>query len=846
MKSNNIFRNAIPNSLSLNYSNSCKNLLNPLQYRKIKSPSFNIPRNKIYENASIDTNLIHRPKLVSNRKIAKSSYMKQRINNYSYLMNNVYKDLYNDFNFPKIPSFNQNISEIHQIINGKKQKEIHYLDNLFFNSMFPNEYLNDLYAIRKKNIIYQHDKKATKILHRYNSSGQLKPLSKKYLIKLTKHDDSRDNDSSANSSNILKVKNKNNINYNPIKNIKSNNLSIISTTTNKSLNTNKFPEIYSNSNVSINEDNENKNNLHSPTFSLPKITQGQCNNISSLNSKSDEDIFDNYFNNNSFITNLGVGKMRHKLNELMFENGKQNKQISTFEKKILKFKIIQIYQKESLEKVLQDNRFNIQDRIDHIIKMYKMYENTYDEYITELNRYINYIILMISNNEMELENDIKKRRELEYEVEIIIDKLITKQKNLEYLINMRNFLFHVKNKDKKIIKLDNEYVLQVSNRKQLIDNLFNIFGYEPNTMIIKYLKRLLEIEELESILKNKNNRPNTRKSTNKIIKYNVEEDEIDALSPPPPGEIIFDDVDKFVKIIDDLEDRNITLLKEKEYIRLSIIKFKKEYDEYIAIENENFDSEKMDQMIKESIKRLKDIKEKNEKLKKKKEIFAKLYKVKDSDDISQENLKVVTHNLINNFRYFQFVYYSKLIQNYKYPFLLFLERLIHIVNSTLSSSDFQIVFKIEDCYKYIPLETLKEILSIKKEFFNDKNHDLIMVYCLKLIKLYEYIGEYLMRKNQFYKLNNEEIYKKHHELVQNERKIINAKVIRNLMQEKREEKAQKLIEKWEKKTVKKSRITDLESKPFFLMKSFSQKNIKEKAKNKMTTNEFNFKCINEF
>ena len=66
------------------------------------------------------------------------------------------------------------------------------------------------------------------------------------------------------------------------------------------------------------------------------------------------------------------------------------------------------------------------------------------------------------------------------------------------------------------------------------------------------------------------------------------------------------------------------------------------------------------------------------------------------------------------------------------------------------------------------------------------------------------------------------------------------------MQEKREEKAQKLIEKWEKKTVKKSRITDLDSKPFFLMKSFSQKNIKEKAKNKMTTNEFNFKCINEF
>ena len=844
MKSNNILKNVIPNSLSLNYSNINLNEQNPLQYRKIKSPPVNSPRNQIYQHVSIDSNDFHHQKLIANRKIAKSSYMKQRLNNYSYLMNNLYKNLYNDFNFQKAPSFNQNRSEIHQIINGKKQKEIQYLDNLFFNSKFPNDYLNDLYAIRKKNILFQHDRNTAKILHRYNSSGQLKSLQRNYLIKLTKQDESKDNNSPPNNSNILKTRNKNNLHINPLKNVK-NNISTISTTTNKSINTNKVPEIYSNSNVSINEENENRNILHLPTFSLPKITQGQYN-ISSINSKnSDEEIFDNFFNNNSFITNLGVGKMKSKLNELMFENGKKFKKINEFEKKILKFKIIQIYQKESLEKVLNDNRFNIQDRLDHIIKMYKLYENIYEEYQMDLNRYINYVYLMISNNEMQLENDIKKKRELDYEVEVLVDKLLAKQKRLEYLVNLRNFLFHVKNKEKNLIKMDNEYVLRISKRKQFIDRLFDIFGYEPNTMATKYLKRLIDIEELESILMKKKmkTRPNTRKSTNKSLKFTTEDDE-DALAPPTPGEIIFDDIDDFMKIIEILEDRNICLLKEKEIVRISCLKLKRELNNYITIEKEDYDNVKVNNYIKDRIKKLKELKEKNEQLKKRRELFIKLYKVNDSRERSKEKLKIVSHNLFNNLNYFYFVNYSKLIQSYKYPFLLFLERLIDIMNTTLSSNDFKIVFKMEDCYKYIPLEKLKEILMIKKEFFNDKNQHLIMNYALQLIKLYEYIGDYFMRKNQFYKSNNEEQYKKNHELVQNERKIYNARIIKKLIYEKRQEKSKKLIEKWEKKTIKDSRKLDLDIKPFYLMKSLSQKNMKEKATK--NTNIFSYKFINEF
>jgi hypothetical protein len=68
------------------------------------------------------------------------------------------KNLYNDFVFKKAPSFNENTSEIHQIINRKKTRKLNYLNNLFFNSKFSNEYLDDIYKIRKNNILFQNVK----------------------------------------------------------------------------------------------------------------------------------------------------------------------------------------------------------------------------------------------------------------------------------------------------------------------------------------------------------------------------------------------------------------------------------------------------------------------------------------------------------------------------------------------------------------------------------------------------------------------------------------------------------------------------------------------------------------
>ena len=834
MKSNAI-RNVFQEHISHNKS---KNNESSSIYRKIKSPLVKSPKKELFRNASLDVMDFRRPRFDIDRKIAKSSYIKQRLGNYSNLMNNMlsYKNIYNDFSFQKAPSFNENISEIHQMINGKRHKKIKYLDNLFFNSKFSNEYLDDIYKIRKNNILFQHDKNKIKFLHRNNSSGQLITLSKN-IKNISRNEDSREYELSTNHSNIIKIRNnRSNISNNNAGKLK-NNISNVSTTTNKSLNTNKFPEIYSNSNISNNEESENKNNFNS--VSLPKIEQEHYNQNSDINNIDLGIISSRQNEGGSFITSLGVEKMKYKLNELMFENSKKNKKINEFERSILKLKIFQQYQKENLELYLNDERFNIQDKIDHILKMYKIYENIYEEYQVDQSRYINFLWLVTSDFEVELQNEIKKKRELDYDVEVLIDKLITNQKELESLIGLRNFLFSVKNKDKKLIKMNDEYIYYKSKRKEFVDFLLNLFDREHNTMATKYLKRLIDIDELEDLLMRKGGRtrPLTRKST---VKAFTSSD--DSLSPPPPGEKIFDKPEDFFKIIEDLEDRNISLLKQYENIRNYNLQYRSELNKYLSMENDKENLEIKKSII-HKMNRIKSLKDKYERLKSKKDYLVELYTEKNDDISSKKKMKAESYNLFLNLSYFHRVNYNNLIIEYKFPGLLFLEKLIYNFNIMMQSDDFKSIFSVEDCNKYLPYDLFLEILRTKKEYIDDKNQYLIIDYTLKLIKLYEYIGEYILRKTQLYRKNNEALYKKFTEEIQNERKIDNARKIRKLIDNKREAAAKKLIEKWEKKPIINRRKVDSGEKPFYLVRNLSQQLLKEKRKKEVTDEYENYKLL---
>jgi predicted patatin/cPLA2 family phospholipase len=83
---------------------------------------------------------------------------------------------------------------------------------------------------------------------------------------------------------------------------------------------------------------------------------------------------------------------------------------------------------------------------------------------------------------MDLRKRSKKEKDLTYDIEVLVNKLINKQKDLEYLINTRNFIFFVKNRGKNVIKMDNVYVYRISKRRKFIDNLFDLLGCSTDSL----------------------------------------------------------------------------------------------------------------------------------------------------------------------------------------------------------------------------------------------------------------------------------------------------------------------------------------------------------------------------
>ena len=57
---------------------------------------------------------------------------------------------------------------------------------------------------------------------------------------------------------------------------------------------------------------------------------------------------------------------------------------------------------------------------------------------------------------------------------------------------------------------------------------------------------------------------------------------------------------------------------------------------------------------------------------------------------------------------------------------------------------------------------------------------------------------------------NSEIYNKERDKVIHERKIYNSKIIKKMFIEKRQTSVKELVDKWNKKTIKNSRISDIE------------------------------------
>ena len=777
-----------------------KNQSIPLLFLKI-----NIERNqknssvKKFQSLEQDSPFLSN-KYNSSRKISKSSSSDQlKLYNNRNFHNNIYK------NIPLINlfSFNKNSASIRQMVQEKKYQNIRNIYSEFFNSPFNNEYMIDINRLKKRNILIPNIHYKLISMKRNNSCQDL------FDVKIKLKSEMKNEDStprlSTNYSKALNInKNKKKINqYNYIRNNFSSNLS---TGTNKSLISIKFPTRQSNnSSLKISEESLTTNQN---IISLPKLPLLKSSSLKSAESESEKIILENPKKEESFITGLGVDKMKFNINRLIAEKTKNKEKIDEYEEKILKLKICQSYQKVRLKKLLNNKKYNIQERIDHIIQMYYKYEKIYEEYMESVSRYNNFLFKVSNELDIELRIISKQKHDMNYNLEILVNKIVDKQKEYENIIGMRNFLFFAKNRDKKIIKMDNLYIYRISNRRKFVGKLFDTLGRTQDSFAFKYLKKIIPLDHLEKIIHLATHKPTVKIRRGNTIKRTVRvsvekpKEDINLLTPPSPGEKIFETPEDFIKVIENMTTNDLKLMKKYEKICLENSELKDELEEINAL-YEKFEKSDMNDYLMKDKKYLQDAKQKHIDLSQRYKYLSDLATKRKELSSLQLDLKIFSYKSHNNIYFYNKIKYNKLRVKYKLEGLVLLEKLISSIKLILSLNKKLKIFSIKDIFHYIPRNILRQILELKVDYFNKDNQYLINEYTLKLLKLLEFFGEFITNKNERKKNMDKQVYNKIKENIQNERKIYKAQTIKQMVIEKREGTIKELMEKWNKKIIKK-------------------------------------------
>ena len=736
----------------------------------------------------------------SSRKISKSSSSDQlKLYNNRNFHNNIYK------NIPLINlfSFNKNSASIRQMVQEKKYQNIRNIYSEFFNSPFNNEYMSDINRLKKRNILIPNIHYKLISMKRNNSCQDL--LDVKIKLKTAMKNEDSTPRLSTNYSKALNI-NKNKKKINQYNNIRNNFSSNLSTGTNKSLISIKFPTRQSNnSSLKISEESLTTNQN---IISLPKLPLLKSSSLKSAESESEKIILENPKIEESFITGLGVDKMKFNINRLIAEKTKNKEKIDEYEEKILKLKICQSYQKERLKKLLNNKKYNIQERIDHIIQMYYKYEKIYEEYMESVSRYNNFLFKVSNELDIELRIISKQKHDMNYNLEILVNKIVDKQKEYENVISMRNFLFFAKNRDKKIIKMDNLYIYRISNRRKFVGKLFDILGRTQDSFAFKYLKKIIPLDHLEKIIHLATHKPTVKirrgNTIKRTVRVSVEKPKVDInlLTPPSPGEKIFETPEDFIKVIENMTTNDLKLMKKYEKICLENSELKDELEEINAL-YEKFEKSDMNDYLMKDKKYLQDAKQKYIELSQRYKYLSDLATKRKELFSLQLDLKIFSYKSHNNIYFYNKIKYNKLRVKYKLEGLVLLEKLISSIKLILSLNKKLKIFSIKDIFHYIPRNILRQILELKVDYFNKDNQYLINEYTLKLLKLLEFFGEFITNKNERKKNMDKQVYNKIKENIQNERKIYNAQTIKQMVIEKREGTIKELMEKWNKKIIKK-------------------------------------------
>jgi len=585
--------------------------------------------------------------------------------------------------------------------------------------------------------------------------------------------------------------------------------------------TDNFPVILNNNNDFIklkestiidgqltdNKDYLNNSNSVMMTL-LPYISSTNGNSVNNIDNSTKYTKRESDDDDGIKLSNFAIQKMQSHLFEAMECKTRTVSQFTNLENKIRKLKIFQNIHIKNLQKILDSEKFNIDKKYKYLLGINKIYNNVWSQYKKTINLYLHFLFDKVDEMEIDLEIVIRNKKNIESQIEKLMIQNVKVQKDLEDLVKMRNFLLQVK---QKLIKQPHYYtpLLHRDSRKIELGNIIlkSLVGTK-NSSVIKFLDsfsilnlvQLYEIHPSNSTMKLIRKKMNNRTIIPKEYKekYIYEEHLLKDKNNyiPEKGEILFDSVDQFLIIYQNLEEKNLLLLKENNNIKNYTGQILRKYE---SISEDSID-EKQSQIyldLVEKTENLQKIKEKNKVLK---DRYNSVTSVEFNDNNNYTKKLIQNHSKSSfiDMNFFKMINYLKILKKYPHHGVLLLEKLISIIKGFLSFKYED--YNIERCYNLIGMVNLDLILKMNKKYFNENNKFMVYDYILKLLKIYDDICQYVKNKQKLYESNkyNKEFMRKKKEEVKTLKKINNAREIRQLLEDKRERNIELILDKWKK------------------------------------------------
>ena len=723
-------------------------------------------------------------------------------------LNSISKEYYNGMELNRAPSIYNNKKSISQVINRNNIEKNDKFKNFYNhfkvnsskisrNNIYFDDNCSNMAKIRNiKKLFIQKKSLDNSFLNKYNNGTNLSINNNPINSSINIYTSKTDNNKEESQEHIFPTILNNNNNNKRIMSYKT----IFKDNNNSSSRMSMKDE---NKNSVIEESKSKMNNTVLMTL-LPIIPFSKryklFNSISTIKEKNKDIDYSNFDTN--------------KINEYIYTafKNKYNKpsELTSLEEHIIKIKYLIHIQSKTLNILLENDKYNIEKKNYYFKELTNIYNNIWDNYIKEMNNYLNFLSEEKKKIRIELEIKIRDKIGLKKIIESLLIKTVKKQKQLEHLVDIRNFLLQVKLKLVKQPAYFKTLLYRDSKKIELGNCILNSNVGTKNTDVIMFLDsfsflNLVELYEVNSskktkeLIKKKMNKKNVKNMIGyyslpkefkkKFVLNNLQlNNKNDYI--PKKGEIIFNSIEQFHDKFQNFEQRNLLLLNKNNEMKISNEIYRQEYEK-ICTESDN----QIFLDIKNKINILKEIKEKHKLLKKNYNYLKNL----DFVIINKDTKKLIQNKENSAFidiNDYKMIKYLKLLNKYKYKGMLLLEILINYIKSFISCKYDN--YDINRCYRIIGELKLNNIFDMAKNSFSGINKLIINDSILILLKIYEDICLYVNNKHILYELNenNKIIMKNKFEELKSQRKLEYSRIIKLLIEEKRHNNIKKIIDKW--------------------------------------------------